>query len=186
MKADMRPTDSPPANHPPARSSKRMTGMTIVEALIIVAVIGILILLGSSPLLCHLSKTRMASELSDLNKARGAIEAFHAELGRWPNSLDEAYRGHRSPENLIYCTDAGDGNAGHGNEWCTFFDAGNPSDENPQASLLGYGYVLMTERDLCACQNVDFGWVSCCGREPRVIGLDEDIEPPGHPGGGKG
>lgn len=170
----------------PRRLTRRSSGVTLVEVLLAAVVIGILALIATPYFLCSLSKSRMASRLADLQSARDSVELFKAELGSFPLTLEDAYRGAPVPGHLIYCVDDDDANAGHGNEFCTFFDPGNPSDNAPQGALIGVGYLLMTQRDLCPCQDVDFVWLSCCGQEPNVVAPGEMGDPPGHPGKPKG
>lgn len=160
--------------------------MTILELIIIIAVLGIVAAIMIPRYGCAIQKSRMAEAMEDLERAKGQIEAFKAELGRFPPSLEAAYGDQRPPEDLFYCIDLGDGNAGHGNEWCSFFDPDNPSGNAPVGSLMGIGYILRTKEELAlSCQGVNFAWVTCCGREPQIAGPDDKT--PGHPGnpGGK-
>lgn len=166
------------------RRGRPPLGITLIEVLLVVAIIGILAFLGSRPLLCHLSQAKMASKMSDLSHARDLIEAFEVENGYFPPTLRDAFTSAAPPVHLIYCVDDEDGNRGQGNEFCTFFDEQNPSDNNPPQSAPGAGYLLLTERNLCPCKNVDFAWLACCGMQPAVIGLDGDPVLPGHPGHG--
>ncbi len=180
-------SNSSPRRHTRGASPRqRMSGLTLVEVLLAATVIGIISLIATPFFLCTLSKSRMASRLSDLQSARDSVELFKAELGSFPLSLEDAFRGAPVPSHLIYCVDDDDANAGHGNEFCTFYDPGNPSGKAPPGSLMGAGYILMTQRDLCACQDVDFVWLSCCGQEPRFVAPGEMKNPPGHPGKPKG
>lgn len=165
------------------RSCRSLTGMTLIEVILTVGVLGILALLGSRPLLCHLSESKMASQISDLNYARDAVETFKAEFGDFPATLEEAYKGPTAPPHLIYCVDDPDVNSGHGNEFCTFFDPENPGGNPPQSAPQA-GYILLTQNDLCPCKNIDYLWVSCCGMEPDVVEYGEESGVPGHPGKG--
>ena len=162
------------------------SGLTLIEVILAVAVIGILALIGSKPLMCELSKSRMASKLSDLSIARDLIELHKAELGTYPGSLKTVFEGSPVPDHLIYCVDDADADAGHGNEFCTFFDPGNPGGNPPPQSAPAAGYLLLTENDLCPCKNVDFVWLSCCGMIPDIVEYGEDRDVPGHPGHGPG
>ena len=165
---------------------QRQYGLTLIEVIVALAVISILALLGTRPLLCELSKSRMASQLSDLSIARDLIEAHKAEYGSFPDSLDTVYATSRVPDHLIYCVDDDDADAGHGNEFCTFFDPGNPGGNPPPQSAPVAGYILLTENDLCPCKNVDYVWLSCCGMVPDLVEYGEDVDVPGHPGHGPG
>lgn len=158
-------------------------GFTLIEVLVTVAVIGIVALVVMPRLMCHLSASKMTSKISDLNFARDLIEEHRAELGKYPGSLDVVFEESRTPLHLIYCVDDPDADAGHGNQFCTFFDPDNPGG-NPPQSAPGAGYILLTENDLCPCKNVDYVWVSCCGMVPDVVEYGETKDVPGHPGHG--
>lgn len=158
-------------------------GLTFIEVVVALAVIGILALLLVPNLMCRLSVTRMSSKLSDMNFARGLIEAHKAEHGKFPEDLEEAFRGSRVPDHLIYCVDDPDANAGHGNEFCTFFDWGNPGGEPTQSAKFA-GFLLLTEDDLCPCKDIDYFWLSCCGMEPDEVQYGDEEGVPGHPGRG--
>lgn len=160
-------------------------GMTFIEVIIVLAVIAILAFFATPPLMCYLSQSRMASQLSDFNFARDLIEAHKAEFGKYPGSLDVAFEGSRTPTHLIYCVDDPDADAGHGNEFCTFFDPDNPGGAPPQSAQVA-GYLLFTDNDLCPCKNIDYVWTSCCGKVPDVVEYGEDVDVPGHPGHGPG
>lgn len=169
------------------RKLTRQTGLTLVETLLIVAVIGILAAFTAKPMMCYYQKSRMASRISDLSQARDLVDGHKAELGFFPEDLGVVFDGpSAAPPHLIYCADDEDGNKGHGNEFCTFFDPDNPSDNNPPQSMVGGGYILMTDPNLCPCLGVDFAWVSSGGRVPLLIGYDGKTTMPGHPGQGPG
>ena len=161
-------------------------GLTLIEVILAVAVVGILALIGSKPLMCELSKSRMASKLSDLSIARDLIELHKAEFGSFPGDLETVFRDSQVPDHLIYCVDDPDADAGHGNEFCTFFDPGNPGGNPPPQSAPAAGFLLLTENDLCPCKNVDYVWLSCCGMALDLVKYGDDRDIPGHPGHGPG
>ncbi len=160
-------------------------GLTFIEVVVAVAVIAILALIISPPLMCKLSEGKMASKLTEMNFARDLIEAHKAEFGNYPGDLDEVFKNSHVPSHLIYCVDDPDANAGHGNEFCTFFDWDNPGGAPPQ-SAPSAGYLLLTNNDLCPCKNIDYVWVSCCGMTPDPVEYGEENGVPGHPGHGPG
>lgn len=156
-------------------------GITILELVVVIAVLGIILTIAVPRYTCMMQKSRMASRVDDLRQARDAIEIYQVELGSFPPDLQAAF-GNRQPPDLEYCVDTPDGNSGHGNQFCTFFDPDNPSAPAPQGSALGVGYILRTRPNLAPCAGVDFVWTTCCGREPDTVHFDENGQPPGHPG----
>lgn len=157
-------------------------GITMVEVIIILAVISILALIIMPRVLCVIEKSHMSKIASELAHARDSVEAYELELGAWPPDLSDAFGGRPVPTELVYCTDAGDGNAGHGNEWCSFFDNANPSGGNEHGGMPGVGYILATPASLATkCQNVNFIYTTCCGTDPITVHCDEDVDI-GHPG----
>ena len=133
---------------------------------------------------CIIQKGKTARTLTRLNDAREKIELFDTELGRWPVSLAEAYQNMNWPGEMVYCTATNDANKGHGNEWCTFFDSGNPSGKNEHGGLPGVGYILATPAALAvSCQNINFVYTTCCGGDPIVVDCGETVDI-GHPAHG--
>ncbi len=157
-------------------------GFTLIEILIGLTVLSILSMVLMPLATCQIRKGQIAAILEDMRHAKARVEAFELEHGRWPTSLEEAYEGQRPPDTVYYCSDEEDGNNGHGNETCTFFDAGNPSGNNNHGGIPGAGYMMRTDYELAQCANFDFAWTTCCGGAAEVITWDDDFELPGHPG----
>jgi type II secretory pathway pseudopilin PulG len=143
-------------------------GITIIELLTALAVIGVLAAMLMPYMRCQLDKARYASMMEDLRLARAAIEAFETDLGGWPCSLEEAFMGRQVPRSLSYCSDNVDPNNGHGNDWCDFFDESNPSGNNEHGGAPGVGYKLWSNWDFSSCTGVRFAWYTCCGEEPTM------------------
>lgn len=176
------PRSEPPARRSDARSPE--SGITMIEVIIVLGVVSILALIVMPRVMCLIEKSKMSKMVSELAHAREAVEAYEIELGAWPPSLDDAFGGRPTPKDLIYCSATGDSNAGHGNEWCSFFDAGNPSGQNEHGGMPGVGYILATPSALAArCQNVNFFYTTCCGGDPIEVSCDDEVDI-GHPGHG--
>ena len=139
-------------------SLRASQGFTLIEILIGVAVLGILAMILIPLATCQIRRAQIASIFEDLRAAKGQVEIFELEHGRWPVSLEEAYEGMAPPKTVYYCTDEDDGNSGHGNETCAFFDPGNPSGNNNHGGVPGAGYMMRTEYGLAECANIDFAW----------------------------
>jgi Tfp pilus assembly protein PilE len=182
--------------------SRDQRGITLFELLTAAVVISVLATMMIPYMKCQLARARYASMLEDLRHTRAAIEAFEAETGDWPCSLQEAFGDRPIPATLDYCSDTGDFDKGDGNEFCFFYDADNPGNSQ-NASLVGIGYKLWTTRDVSACTGVKFVWMTCCGDAPKFCieegaestggkgkGNSEDTsancEIPGHPGNSQG
>ena len=56
-------------------------GLTMIEVIVTGAVIAILALIITPPLLCRMTETKMASKIAEMNYARDLIEAHKAEFG---------------------------------------------------------------------------------------------------------
>lgn len=175
-----------PQTSPGLERRRPRLGFTLIETIIALTVLSILSMILLPRGVCQIRKSKVASILEDLRIARAQIELFELEHGRWPGNLDEAFGNQDPPDTLYYCTDEADGNAGHGNETCLFFDAGNPSGNNNHGGIPGAGFMVRTDFGLAECANIDFAWSTCCGRAPDIIGYDDDFALPGHPGHGIG
>lgn len=160
---------------------QQAAGLTLMETLIVAAVVGILATITVPYASCMIQRSKMASAMDDVKDARERIELFQTEMGLWPANLAEAYRNQPLPKGLLYCVESRDRNNGRGNE-CLFFDNGNPSGNNTKHDAGEVGYVLQTEDNLSPCNNVRVVWTMCCGGEPVVVPMDDDSDlPPGHP-----
>ena len=158
------------------------SGFTLVELLVIIAVIGIISIIIYPRVTCMIEKARLSSASEDLRIARDRIEAFEVELGIWPTNLEDAFAGKEPPKTLIYCYDGEDRNNGHGNEWCSFFDNSNPSGQNQHGGVPDAAYVLRTIDGLSStCQNIDYLWTTCCGQDTTEV-PPGGTGPNGHPG----
>jgi type II secretory pathway pseudopilin PulG len=163
------------------------TGITLIETIVVMAMVGVLALITVPWMSCTFDKSHYAQVLEDMRQARTLIETYEVELGAWPPDLEAAFGTKPVPKSLIYCTDDIDGNFGHGNEFCTFFDTGNPSGNNNHGGTPEVGYILMTEDLLSRCSGVRMAWLGCCGEEPNLISWDaDDSDVPGHPGDPQG
>ena len=170
---------------PRTHASPSANGFSMIELMITAGVLGIVVLIATPVVTCNLQAGRVSGILDDMKHARGQIELFEMEQGRFPVDLQEAYGSGKPPDTVIYCIDPGDGNNGHGNEWCTFFDDGNPSGNNQHGGFPGLGYLLKTHADIAPCKDIDFAMLSCCGQQPEIVHTHEDRDPPGHPSGGR-
>jgi prepilin-type N-terminal cleavage/methylation domain-containing protein len=162
------------------------SGMTLMELMVSVAVVGVLAAMVVPWMSCVFTKTRMASVLQDMSSAQAQVEQFEAEYGIFPITLDEAYRGQRPPRTLKYCIEDDDSNRGHGNNYCTFFDSDNPSGQNEHGGTPGIGYRLWTNDNLANCAGVRVAWMTCCGAPPTLVGPDEEWDESPHPGDPQG
>lgn len=173
------------SRRPDSRRRERLTvaGFTLLGLLTSLAIIGIIAAMATPALTCHIQKSRMTSVLVDLNYGSDLIEAFEIEHGRFPFNLDEVYSSlDPVPDTLIYCIDDEDNNNGHGNEVCSFFDAGNPSGNNNHGGIPDLGYSLRTIENVAPCADFSLAWTYCCGREPRTVATGDEANVPGHPG----
>jgi general secretion pathway protein G len=64
-------------------------GFTLIELIIVVAIIGILATIAVPAMRTAPQRAREAALKEDLFTMRSAIDQFHADRGRWPTGLDE-------------------------------------------------------------------------------------------------
>ncbi len=64
-------------------------GFTLVELMVVMAVIALLMALALPRYFNHLESSRETILKQDLAVMRDAIDKYHADRGRYPNSLDE-------------------------------------------------------------------------------------------------
>ena len=134
-------------------------GMTLVEVLTALAILGVLAAIITPYLRCQMARSRYTSLLEDVRHTRAAIETYESEIGDWPCSLEEVFAGRPVPDTLQYCSDNVGAGAG---TFCTFpGDVDPPDGANP-----GNGYKLWTNREISACTGVRFIWTTCCGQQP--------------------
>jgi general secretion pathway protein G len=67
----------------------RQAGFTLIELLIVMTIIGILASIAAPSVQRHVIRARETVLLEDLYQMRNSIDAFYADKGRYPESLDE-------------------------------------------------------------------------------------------------
>lgn len=61
-------------------------GFTLIELLIVIAIIGILVAVGSVSYITALKQSRDTKRKTDLQQIRGALETYRADIGSYPTS----------------------------------------------------------------------------------------------------
>jgi general secretion pathway protein G len=69
--------------------SKRRRGFTLIELLVVMAVIATLLTIAVPRYFQHLDRAREATLRESLAVMRDAIDKYRADLGRYPESLDD-------------------------------------------------------------------------------------------------
>jgi prepilin-type N-terminal cleavage/methylation domain-containing protein len=153
----------------------REKGFTLLEVLVVVAILGIIFLVLIPHLLCYLEKARVAKRITDVDVATTMVEQFMLDAVIPPNTLEEVFAAANAPmpEGLHYCSAYNqDPDSGHGND-CDFYDEQNPGQSNPAAQTgmpQPVKFVIRTDRNLCTrCGDIDFVWSTCCGGGPQVV-----------------
>lgn len=75
--------------HPAPRSSTSMAGFTLLEMLVVMSLIGLLLTLAVPRYFGSIQRSKEAVLVHNLQAMRTAIDRFHADKGRLPDSLDE-------------------------------------------------------------------------------------------------
>lgn len=72
---------------------RKVAGFTLIELLIIMSVIGILFAIAAPNYKNSLIKARESVLMEDLFQMRSAIDAYYADNGRYPDSLEDLQEG---------------------------------------------------------------------------------------------
>lgn len=67
----------------------RRRGFTLIELLVVLAILGLLLSLAAPKYVRSVDRAKEAVLAENLRVTRTAIDRFHADLGRYPASLDE-------------------------------------------------------------------------------------------------
>lgn len=66
----------------------RRRGFTLIELLVVMTIVALLLAVALPRYFGHLEKSREAILRQDLAVMRGAIDTYHGDTGRYPESLD--------------------------------------------------------------------------------------------------
>lgn len=67
----------------------RRGGFTLIELIVVMAILAILITIAAPRYFGHIDNAKEASLKQSLNVMRDAIDKFHGDLGRYPDNLEE-------------------------------------------------------------------------------------------------
>jgi general secretion pathway protein G len=67
----------------------RRRGFTLVELLVVLAILAILITIAVPRYFGHVDRAKEAALKQSLSVMRDAIDKYHGDLGKYPDSLDE-------------------------------------------------------------------------------------------------
>lgn len=71
------------------RSSERQSGFTLVELLVVMAIVATLLSLVTPRFIGSVDRAREATLRVDLRTMRDAIDKFYSDRGRYPEALDD-------------------------------------------------------------------------------------------------
>ena len=74
---------------PPPLRPARARGFTLVELLVVMAIVALLLSIAAPRYFGHLERAREAALLETLAVTRDAIDKFHGDTGKYPQDLDE-------------------------------------------------------------------------------------------------
>jgi len=154
----------------------RQQGFSVLELLIVVAIIGLLASIPMTRMMCEIRKAKVVAAEASARAAQSDIEAYRVSSGRLPETLAEVYPD-GAPSGLIYSLLRPAPLATSGSPWRS--PALPPS---PTQGVAG-GYLLAVGRNLCPGCGVNVDHVRAEGFGP-VIRVS--MPAAGNPGGGGG
>lgn len=78
-----------PPDHAGARSSRRINGFTLIELLVVMAIIAVLLSIAVPRYMGNVAKANEAVLRENLFSVRDVLDKFHADTGRYPETLDD-------------------------------------------------------------------------------------------------
>lgn len=74
---------------PTATGKRRLAGFTLIELLVVLAIIATLAAIAAPRYFNSLEKSRETALRSNLKVMREALDHYHQDTGRWPQSLED-------------------------------------------------------------------------------------------------
>lgn len=75
------------------RKIKDHSGLTLIELMIVIAIVGILASIAAMNFMSYIEKARIARAVAEIKSIEKSILAFKFSEGRWPDNLSEAGAG---------------------------------------------------------------------------------------------
>ena len=69
--------------------TRASSGFTLIELIVVMAILGALVAMAAPRYVDILERGRLKAQASNLSTLRAAIDAFHGDQGRYPDSLEE-------------------------------------------------------------------------------------------------
>jgi len=73
----------------PRYPTRRLAGFTLIELTVVLALLAVLVTIAVPSYFHIIDKGRTAVQAKSLSVMREAVDRFHGDRGRWPDSLDE-------------------------------------------------------------------------------------------------
>lgn len=73
---------------------RRLAAFTLIELLVVLAIVAVLLTLAAPRYFQHIQTAKEAALRENLQTLRRVLDAYHEDLGRYPDSLDELVEKH--------------------------------------------------------------------------------------------
>jgi len=150
----------------------KKSGFSLIELMVVVAIIGILAMVAVPSFMRYLAKAKRAEAYVNLRGMHSAMEEYYAEHGRYVDKLSgnngagwkpKGYKGGGAGENFYYTYGFGNGSGGEGVSYFTG-NIGTPHTYLNGSRVDDRGFVAVAAGDIDGDGNPDIITIDESGR----------------------